>query len=146
MTASIRLPRSRLAGRAALLACFLALSSMSKAHAGPLARQAWTVPQGKPTILASYYEIQESNCMALRAPPVILKTRPAQGSLSLNKTFMLAENPPQCRHVRVPVTQVIYQAHRAVGTSQAAWDVHFQSRSLGTRQIAGTITVKPGKP
>lgn len=145
MTAAHRLPRCRLARHAALLSCALAVSSPGETLADTLTREAWTVPRGEPTVLATYYEIQESNCMALRAPPVTLKTRPAQGSLSLNRTFILAENPPRCRHLRVPVTQVIYQPREATGTSQAAWDVHFQSRSLGTRQVIGTITVTPGK-
>jgi hypothetical protein len=143
MTSFLTLRGHRAALYAALLACSALTLIAGNTHARSDRQQTWTVPPGRATVLASYYEILDSNCKALRAPPVVLTTRPALGSLSLNTTVVLADNPASCRHVRVPVTQVLYQAGKQPGTSSAAWEVHFQSRNLGTRRVQGTVTVSP---
>jgi hypothetical protein len=143
MTPSLSPLGRRAALRGALVACPILITIASNAGAGADRSQTWTVPPARATVLASYYEILDSNCKPLRAPPVVLTTRPAQGSISLNTTTMLADNPASCRHVRVPVTQVLFQAGKPASPSNVAWEVHFQSRNLGTLRVQGTVTVSP---
>jgi hypothetical protein len=104
-------------------------------------RQTWTVGTGKVVVLAEYYEIQESDCRAMRAPPVVVKTRPTLGKLVINTTTTLAEKPAKCRHVSVPVTRVLYHAGQEPGHDAFGWEIFFQSRELGTRSVQGTATL-----
>jgi hypothetical protein len=108
--------------------------------------QSWTVATGKMAVLAEYYEIQESGCRALRAPPVVIKARPALGKLVVNTTTALADKTSRCRHVKVPVTRVLYHAGSQPGRDAFAWEIFFQSRELGTRSVQGAVTVTPGTP
>lgn len=106
-----------------------------------LTTQAWIVPTNKATVLASYYEVLDSNCRPLRSPPIVITARPAIGSLTISTTVGQADSPSQCRYVRVPVTQVLYQAGNRAGTDAFAWEVRFQSRNLGTLRVQGGVTV-----
>ncbi|OZI61249.1 hypothetical protein CAL28_18130 [Bordetella genomosp. 11] len=97
-------------------------------------------------MLAEYYEIQESGCRAMRAPPVIVKTRPTLGKLVVNTTTGQASRSAKCRHVQVPVTRVLYHAGDRPGQDAFAWEIFFQARDLGTRAVQGSATVTPGRP
>ncbi|MFC4276797.1 hypothetical protein [Achromobacter aloeverae] len=124
-----------------------ALVSMA-AHAGgnnniPQPR-AWSVPPGKATLLATYYEIVDANCRPLKAPAVRILSRPALGTLTVSSDVGLADNPSRCANIKVPVTQVYYQAGMQPGQDTFSWEVHFQSRNLGTQRIQGAVAVTPG--
>ncbi|ARP86252.1 hypothetical protein CAL13_08600 [Bordetella genomosp. 9] len=108
--------------------------------------QAWRAPAGESVVLGRYYEIQPADCRALRAPPVALKIRPAQGKLIVNTTTQLAGAPGKCRNVQVPVTLVRFQAGQTTGQVEVGWQVFFQSREKGTQQVRGTVTVTPPNP
>jgi hypothetical protein len=108
--------------------------------------QTWAIQAGKSLVLARYYEIQESDCRAMRAPPVVVKVRPTLGKLVINTTTELADKPAKCRHVKVPVTRVLYQAGTQPGPDPVGWQIFFQSRELGTQSVQGTATVTPRKP
>uniref|UniRef100_UPI0039F021E7 hypothetical protein n=1 Tax=Bordetella sputigena TaxID=1416810 RepID=UPI0039F021E7 len=137
---------------ATTLALLAGLPAAPRAEASQ--RNSWTVGAGSTTVLAEYYEIQESDCRAMRAPPVIVKTRPAQGKLVINTTMGQADKPAKCRHVQVPVTRVLYHAGAQPGRDAVGWEIFFQSRELGTRALQGTVTVTgrqapgptPGQP
>jgi hypothetical protein len=127
------------------MAVWLALCPC-KAHAADEQRQAWRVTGGTPRVLARYYEIQGSDCRAMRAPPVAITTRPVLGKLVVNTISELATQPAKCRHVKVPVTQVVYHPDASGGQDVVGWRVYFQSRELGTRSVQGTVTIGPGTP
>lgn len=101
---------------------------------------------GKTVVLAEYYEIQESDCRALRAPPVIIKTRPTLGKLVVNTTTGQADKTAKCRHVRVPVTRVLYHAGMAPGRDDFGWEIFFQARQLGTQSVQGAATITRPTP
>lgn len=92
-------------------------------------------------MLAEYYEIQESGCRAMRAPPVIIKTRPTLGKLVVNTTTGQARKSARCAHVQVPVTRVLYHSGSEPGRDTFGWEIFFQSRDLGTRSVQGSATV-----
>ncbi|CAM3443458.1 hypothetical protein BOSP111201_05125 [Bordetella sputigena] len=162
LNAGVAAPRAGAAGgwraRAARYFSATTLALLAGLPAAPRAeasqRNSWTVGAGSTTVLAEYYEIQESDCRAMRAPPVIVKTRPAQGKLVINTTMGQADKPAKCRHVQVPVTRVLYHAGAQPGRDAVGWEIFFQSRELGTRALQGTVTVTgrqapgptPGQP
>jgi hypothetical protein len=119
---------------------------LGPAHAADAQRQAWQAAPGTPVVLARYYEIQASDCRAMRAPPVAVTTRPVLGKLVVNTFSALATEPAKCRHVKVPVTQVVYHPTATGGQDAVAWRVYFQSRELGTRSVEGTVTISPRTP
>jgi hypothetical protein len=119
---------------------------LGQAHAADVQRQAWQVAAGAPVVLARYYEIQASDCRAMRAPPVAVTTRPVLGKLVVNTISALATEPAKCRHVKVPVTQVVYHPTATGGQDAVGWRVYFQSRELGTRPVQGTVTIGPRTP
>lgn len=123
------------------LAVLLAFPPAVTRAADKTQHQAWTVETGKTVVLAEYYEIQEADCRAMRAPPVIVKTRPALGKLVINTTTALAGKTAKCRHVQVPVTRVLYRAGDEPGRDTFGWEIFFQSRELGTQSVQGSATV-----
>ncbi|WP_143277449.1 hypothetical protein [Bordetella genomosp. 9] len=125
----------------ALLCCLPGLLRAEDSQRG-----GWTVGAGSTTVLAEYYEIQASDCRALRAPPVVVKTRPTQGKLVINTTTGQADKPAKCRNVQVPVTRVLYHADSRPGRDAVGWEIFFQSRELGTRSVQGTVTVTARQP
>ncbi|ARP82395.1 hypothetical protein CAL12_17270 [Bordetella genomosp. 8] len=135
------LPRYFSATSLALLCCLPGVL-----HAEGAQRGSWTVGAGSTTVLAEYYEIQGSDCRALRAPPVVIKTRPTQGKLVINTTTGQADKPAKCRNVEVPVTRVLYHAGPQLGSETVGWEIFFQSRELGTRSVQGTVTVTARQP
>jgi len=143
----IRFP-TQAAGRA-LLPCLAAagLLAMAAAHAAnntiPRPR-AWSVPPSKATLLATYYEIVDANCQALRAPTVRITDRPALGTLTISQDVGLADNPAKCANIQVPVTQVYYQAGNKLGQDNFSWEVRFQSQNLGTQRVQGAVAITPG--
>lgn len=109
--------------------------------AADVQRQAWTVATGRTVVLAEYYEIQESGCRAMRAPPVVVKARPTLGKLVINTTTGQVDKPGRCRHIQVPVTRVLYHAGDEPGQDSFGWEIFFQARELGTRAVQGSATL-----
>ncbi|AOB33765.1 hypothetical protein AKI39_15485 [Bordetella sp. H567] len=104
-------------------------------------RLSWTVGTSSTVVLAEYYEIQESDCRAMRAPPVVVKARPTLGKLVINTTTGQASQSAKCRHVQVPVTRVLYHAGTEAGRDSFSWEIFFQARDLGTRSVQGSATL-----
>ncbi|WP_454689744.1 hypothetical protein [Achromobacter aloeverae] len=139
--------RKQAAGHALLYLAAAGLISMAAAHAGNSAipqPRAWSVPPGKATLLATYYEIVDANCRPLMAPAVRIATRPALGSLTISQGVGLADNPSKCANVQVPVTEVYYQAGKQLGQDNFSWEVRFQSQNLGTQRVQGAVAITPG--
>jgi hypothetical protein len=128
------------------MAALLAFPSCKSHAADETQQRSWTVAPGKTVILARYYEIQESDCRAMRAPPVVIKTKPALGKLVINTTTELADKPSKCRHVKVPVTRVTYHAGTEAGRDTFSWQIFYQSRQLGTQSVQGTATITSRTP
>lgn len=128
-----------------LLVLALALAC-SNIYAAEAQRRTWHVSSDQPVVLETYYEIQESDCRAMRAPPVIITTRPVLGKLVVNTTSGLADKTPKCRHVKVPVTRVVYQPGPTPGRDDFGWQIYFQARDLGTQSVKGTAVIGPRTP
>lgn len=138
---AVRLARCRRFFSATAVAVLLSFPAPAvRADEAPQ-RQSWTVGTGKTVVLAEYYEIQEADCRAMRAPPVIIKTRPTLGKLVVNTTTGQAGKSAKCRHVQVPVTRVLYHAGLEPGRDSFAWEIFFQARELGTRTVQGSATL-----
>lgn len=118
------------------------LLAHTAAHADQLHQQAWAVPAKGSIVLATYYEILNSNCRVLQAPSIVVTTTPKLGKLTILKTVGLADNPAQCMNLSVPVSQVVYNAGAAAGVDAFSWAVRFQSHNLGTLRVAGKMAVK----
>jgi hypothetical protein len=125
------------------MAALLAFQPVEAHAADDTQQRSWTVAPGKTVVLARYYEIQESDCRAMRAPPVVIKTKPALGKLVINTTTELADKPSKCRHVKVSVTRVTYHAGTEAGHDTFSWQIFYQSRKLGTQTLQGTAIITP---
>ncbi len=96
---------------------------------------------GKTVVLAEYYEIQESDCRAMRAPPVVIKTRSTLGKLVVNTTTGQAGNIGQ-----VPARPGAGDA-RALPCGRGAGARHLRlgdflpGARLGTRSVHGSATL-----
>ncbi len=106
--------------------------------------RAWSVPPSKATLLATYYEIVDANCQALKAPTVRITDRPTLGTLTISQGLGLADNPAKCANIQVPVTEVYYQAGTRLGQDNFSWEVRFQSQNLGTQRVQGAVAITPG--
>jgi hypothetical protein len=100
---------------------------------------------GESRVLATYYEIRKSDCLALSAPQVRLLHQPTLGSITLVQSQGLADQPSQCAHVAVPVTQVLYQA-RELGADDMAWEVQFQTGGREAEQGQAQLVIVPHRP
>lgn len=109
----------------------------------PTAVPAQTMKSGDVAVLASYYEIRGSDCLALRAPRVSLTLMPRLGKANIMQTRGQSSDSGRCAYQTVPVAQVIYQADQT-GNDTLAWDVKYQNKTLGTRRYSATVVVTPG--
>lgn len=109
----------------------------------PAAVSAQTLKSGDVAVLASYYEIRGSDCLALRAPRVALTMTPRLGKANIMQTRGQSSDSGRCAYQTVPVSQVIYQADQA-GSDTLAWEVKYQNKTLGTRRYSATVVVTPG--
>lgn len=120
---------------------FYALASLGTALPG--AASAQTLKSGDVAVLASYYEIRGSDCLALRAPRLTLTLMPQLGKASIMQTRGQSADSGRCAYRTVPVSQVVYQADQA-GSDTLAWEVKYQNKTLGTRRYNATVVVTPG--
>lgn len=110
--------------------------------AEPLINDPKPLRPGEWRVLAVYYEVRKSDCLALKAPTVRITRQPTQGTLTLVQSEGLAHTPSRCAHVAVPIRQVIYQA-REPGTDNMMWEVEFQALDQGTEQAQAQLVIKP---
>ena len=120
---------------------YFALAALGMALSAPAVGQ--TLTSGDVAVLASYYEIRGSDCLALRAPRVAITQMPTLGKASIMQTRGQSSDGGRCAYKSVPVAQVVYQADRP-GSDTLAWEVKYQNKSLGTRRYSATVGVKPG--
>ena len=135
-----------------LLACTLPWACAGSAcaqAAAPLvftapggARQ-WQAPAGERLVLGRYAEMLDARCMPLRAPVVRVTQRPKYGSLTVHASTAQAGAPAPCRHVKVPVTEVVYRARRAGGLEVVGWEVHFLKGPPTGHRVQAEIRVGP---
>jgi hypothetical protein len=118
-----------------------ALALLAAGPSAPASSQ--TVKSGDVTVLASYYEIRGSDCLALRAPRVTITQAPRLGKASIMQTRGQAGNSGRCAYKAVPISQVVYQADRP-GDDTLAWEVKYQDKAIGTRRYSATVGVAPG--
>lgn len=103
---------------------------------------AQTMKSGDVVVLASYYEIRGSDCLALRAPRVLITQQPQLGKASIVQTRGQSAASGRCAYKAVAVSQVVYQADQP-GTDTLGWEVKYQTKALGTRRYSTTVGVKP---
>lgn len=103
---------------------------------------AQTLKSGDVAVLASYYEIRGSDCLALRAPRVAITQMPTLGKASILQTRGQSNNSGRCAYKAVPVAQVVYQADQA-GSDTLSWEVKYQNKTIGTRRYSATVGVTP---
>ncbi len=103
---------------------------------------AQTLKSGDVAVLASYYEIRGSDCLALRAPRVSITQMPTLGKASVMQTRGQSSNSGRCAYKAVPVAQVVYQADRP-GSDTLSWEVKYQNKTIGTRRYSATVGVTP---
>ncbi|KRA02259.1 hypothetical protein ASD71_09545 [Achromobacter sp. Root565] len=104
---------------------------------------AQTLKSGDVAVLASYYEIRGSDCLALRAPRVSITQMPTLGKASILQTRGQSNNSGRCAYKAVPVAQVVYQADQP-GSDTLSWEVKYQNKTIGTRRYSATVGVTPG--
>ena len=122
--------------------CFsIALAAFSMATSACASAQ--TLKSGDVAVLASYYEIRGSDCLALRAPRVSITQMPTLGKASILQTRGQSSDSGRCAYKSVPVAQVVYQADRP-GSDVLSWEVKYQNKTLGTRRYSATVGVTPG--
>lgn len=102
-----------------------------------------TMKPGDVAVLASYYEIRGSDCLALRAPRVTITMMPHLGKANVMQTRGQSGDSGRCAYRTVPVSQVVYQADQP-GNDTLAWEVKYQNKTMGTRRYNATVGVKPG--
>lgn len=119
---------------------FSALSALGIALCAPVWAQ--TMKSGDVVVLASYYEIRGSDCLALRAPRVQITQNPTLGKASIMQTRGQSSDSGRCAYRPVAVSQVVYQADRP-GSDTLAWEVKYQNKTLGTRRFSATVGVTP---
>lgn len=122
--------------------CFsIGLAAFSMAISACASAQ--TLKSGDVTVLASYYEIRGSDCLALRAPRVSITQMPTLGKASILQTRGQSSDSGRCAYKSVPVAQVVYQADRP-GSDVLSWEVKYQNKTIGTRRYSATVGVTPG--
>lgn len=119
---------------------FSALASLGMALSAPATAQ--TMKSGDVAVLASYYEIRGSDCLALRAPRVQITQNPRLGKASIMQTRGQSSDSGRCAYRPVAVSQVVYQADQP-GSDTLAWEVKYQNKTLGTRRFSATVGVTP---
>ena len=72
---------------------------------------AQSMKTGDVAVLASYYEIRGSDCLALRAPRVTITLQPRLGTASIVQTRGQSGDSGRCAYKTVPVAQLVYQAN-----------------------------------
>ncbi|MFD4838286.1 hypothetical protein ACFWP0_12340 [Achromobacter sp. NPDC058515] len=117
------------------------LAALGLALSAPVLAQ--TLKSGDVAVLASYYEIRGSDCLALRAPRVAITQMPTLGKASIQQTRGQSSDSGRCAYKAVPVSQVIYQADRP-GSDTLSWEVKYQNKTIGTRRYSATVGVTPG--
>ncbi|CAB3840845.1 hypothetical protein LMG26684_01564 [Achromobacter mucicolens] len=120
---------------------FIALATLGVGFSA--SAQAQTLKSGDVTVLASYYEIRGSDCLALRAPRVAITQMPTLGKASILQTRGQSNDSGRCAYKSVPVAQVVYQADRP-GSDTLSWEVKYQNKTIGTRRYSATVGVTPG--
>lgn len=120
---------------------FTLLTALGVAMSAPASAQ--TLKSGDVAVLASYYEIRGSDCLALRAPRVSITQMPALGKASIQQTRGQTNNSGRCAYKSVPVAQVVYQADQP-GSDTLSWEVKYQNKTIGTRRYSATVGVTPG--
>lgn len=103
---------------------------------------AQTMKSGDVAVLASYYEIRGSDCLALRAPRVQITQNPQLGKASIVQTRGQSGQSGRCAYKSVPIAQVVYQADQP-GSDTLSWEVKYQNRTLGIRRYSATVGVTP---
>jgi len=135
-----------------LLACALSGACVGAAQAqaeqAPVFRpsggaQQWRAPAGARIVLGRYAEMLDARCMPLRAPTVRVTQRPAYGSLTVHTSTAQAGAPAQCRHVKVPVTEVVYRGRRAGDLDVVAWEIHSLKAGPAGHRVGVEIRVGP---
>jgi hypothetical protein len=122
--------------------CFYpVLAVLGMALSAPTLAQ--TLKSGDVAVLASYYEIRGSDCLALRAPRVSITQMPNLGKASIQQTRGQSNDSGRCAYKAVPVAQVVYQADRP-GSDTLSWEVKYQNKAVGTRRYSATVGVTPG--
>ena len=109
----------------------------------PAPAMAQTMKSGDVVVLASYYEIRGSDCLALRAPRVSITQMPRLGKASILQTRGQSSDSGRCAYKAVPVSQVVYQADQP-GSDTLSWEVKYQNKTVGTRRYSATVGVTPG--
>ncbi|SSW62793.1 hypothetical protein [Achromobacter agilis] len=120
---------------------FFALALLGTALSAPVSSQ--TMKSGDVAVLASYFEIRGSDCLALRAPRVSITQAPRLGKASVMQTRGQSGSSGRCAYKAVPISQVVYQADRP-GDDTLAWEVKYQDKALGTRRYSATVGITPG--
>ncbi len=120
---------------------FSALAALGLAL--PVPASAQTLKSGDVAVLASYYEIRGSDCLALRAPRVSITRMPTLGKASIMQTRGQSNDSGRCAYKSVPVAQVVYQADQP-GSDTLSWEVKYQNKTIGTRRYSATVGVTPG--
>lgn len=119
---------------------FSALALLGMASVAPASAQA--MKSGDVGVLASYYEIRGSDCLALRAPRVQITQQPKLGKASIVQTRGQSPESGRCAYKAVAVSQVVYQADQP-GTDTLSWEVKYQNKALGIRRYSTTVGVAP---
>lgn len=120
---------------------FPVLAVLGMALSAPSLAQ--TLKSGDVAVLASYYEIRGSDCLALRAPRVAITQMPTLGKASIQQTRGQSNNSGRCAYKAVPIAQVVYQAD-SPGSDTLSWEVKYQNKAIGTRRYSATVGVTPG--
>lgn len=120
---------------------WIALAALGMGLGVPASAQ--TLKSGDVAILATYYEIRGSDCLALRAPRVAITQMPTLGKASIMQTRGQSNDSGRCAYKSVPVAQVVYQADRP-GSDTLSWEVKYQNKTIGTRRYTATVGVTPG--
>ena len=110
--------------------------------AAPVAAQ--SLKTGDTTVLASYYEIRGSDCLALRAPRVTITHPPRLGTATIVQTRGQSSDSGRCAYKTVPIAQLVYQA-RQPGSDSLAWEVKYQNKTVGTRRYSATLGIAPNQ-
>jgi hypothetical protein len=116
------------------------LAAAALVYAGGACAQSLKV--GDVTVLASYYEIRGSDCLALRAPKVTITLPPHLGSANVAHTQGQSSDSGRCAYKAVPIAQVVYQTGQP-GADTLAWEVKYQNKTLGIRRYSATVNVAP---
>lgn len=103
---------------------------------------AQSMKTGDVAVLASYYEIRGSDCLALRAPRVTITLQPHLGTASIVQTRGQSGDSGRCAYKTVPVAQLVYQANQP-GSDSLAWEVKYQNKTIGIRRYSATLGIAP---